>query len=555
MQKIEKFLNKYGWLLVFLLAIPAVLSLLVPGYFGASDDMHPAWLYEMDRVIKAGIFPPRFVPDLSFGFGYPLFNFVSPLPFYLGEAFHLLGFSFVDSTKAVLFLGIPLSVTFMFFFLKRFMKSSLSLAGALIYGYLPYRSAEIFVRGDIGEAFSFVFFPLISLAVLELAQRASKNRWRYIGLGGISIALLVLTHNIAAYMFLPFASLLAVLFLIFDSGERIKRIFNLTLMFLIGLLGSIYFWLPALSQSSLMKYDTVYNFWDYFPSLRRLVTPSFGYGGYPTMSLFIGLAAFVSIIFGSFFVFFHYRKITRENKIIFFWSFIVLLVSLFMMNYRSIFVWNIIPLLPYFQFPWRFLMMIVFISPLFLIGLNNIRYRSIVALAIGIFAIVTTVSYFRPQDYLGRTDSYYLDRYIPVPVVSSQYRQQNEEYLRLPQGTEVRPDKDYPIAYSSGGEIKDVTEVTPLDSIIKTVSEQDFTLNFSKYNFPGWIVLIDGVESKIETGKPYGQITVLVPKGDHVIRIYFAETDLNRILDAISLVSIIVSLMLIFNKLTLTTKK
>jgi hypothetical protein len=102
------------------LTIPTVLALLHPGFFGASDDMHSAWIYEMDRVLKSGIFPPRFVPDLSFGFGYPLFNFIYPFPYYLGELFHLIGLSLVNSTKAVLFLSIPVSAVTMFLFLKRF---------------------------------------------------------------------------------------------------------------------------------------------------------------------------------------------------------------------------------------------------------------------------------------------------------------------------------------------------------------------------------------------------------------------------------------------------
>ena len=546
MEKIEKFLNKYGWILTFILVIPAVLSLLHPGFFGASDDMHPAWLYEMDRVLKAGIFPPRFVPDLSFGFGYPLFNFVFPLPFYLGEIFHLIGFSFVDSIKTVMFLSIPISAVSMFAFLKKFMKSDLGLAGALIYGYLPYRSTDIFVRGDIGEALSFVFFPLICLSIFELTKGITKNRWRFIGLGGISVALLILTHNIAAYMFLPFAILLGILFIIFIELGRMKRIINFFLMFLLGALGSIYFWFPALRDSSLMKYDTVYNFWDYFPSIKRLITPYFGYGGYPTMSLFIGLAAFVSIFLGLIFMIFHFRKTNKENRIIFFWSFATLCISLFMMNFRSIFIWNAIPLLPYFQFPWRFLMMIVFVSPIFLIGLNNVKYRTLIALGIGVFAIATTISYFRPQDFLGRTDSYYLNRYIPVPVASAEYKKQDEEYLRLPKATKVRPDRDYPAAYSAGNGIEKVTQVNSLDANIETVSVKPFVLNYSKYNFPGWLATIDGKNIQIESGKPFGQISLNVPSGMHTIEIFFHETTLNIILDVLSFGALIFSIILIF---------
>ena len=100
MQKLENFLNRFWIITIFVLSIPAFWALFVPGFYGASDDIHIAWLYEFHKTAVAGQIPPRFVPDLSFGFGYPLFNFVFPLPFYIGEVFHLLGLSFVDSIKA-----------------------------------------------------------------------------------------------------------------------------------------------------------------------------------------------------------------------------------------------------------------------------------------------------------------------------------------------------------------------------------------------------------------------------------------------------------------------
>ena len=95
MEKLEKLKNYNLWWATITLALPAAFSLFVPGFFGASDDLHIGWLYEMDKAIKMLQIPPRFVPDLSFGFGYPLFNFVFPLPFYIGEVFHLLGLNFL----------------------------------------------------------------------------------------------------------------------------------------------------------------------------------------------------------------------------------------------------------------------------------------------------------------------------------------------------------------------------------------------------------------------------------------------------------------------------
>src|SRR3989344_8282296 len=97
MEKITRFIFNLKNLVILLLFYPAVRALLVPGYYGADDDLHIAWLFELHKTLNLGQIPPRFVPDLSFGFGYPLFNFVFPLPFYIAEIFHLSGFSLVDS--------------------------------------------------------------------------------------------------------------------------------------------------------------------------------------------------------------------------------------------------------------------------------------------------------------------------------------------------------------------------------------------------------------------------------------------------------------------------
>jgi len=116
-----------------------------------------------------------------------------------------------------------------------------------------------------------------------------------------------------------------------------------------------------------------------------------------------------------------------------------------MTNIRSAFLWSKIPFLPYFQFPWRFLMMIISVAPLFLLPFGKLKLATPVGLGLAIFSVITTVGWFRPQDFLGRTDEYYLNRYIPYPVAAPEYKEQNEEYLRLPKAAESRPNGNYPL--------------------------------------------------------------------------------------------------------------
>lgn len=551
MEKIKNFLRKNIWLVILLLSVPAVWSLFVPGLYGFSDDSHIGWLYEMDRAVKLIQIPPRFVPDLSFGFGYPLFNFVYPLPFYLGEAFHLIGFSFVDATKLVFGLSIPLSMWAMYLLLKEFLDWKLALAGAVLYIFAPYRATEIFVRGAIGEIVAFIFIPLIALSFIKLAKKSSGVKW--IGISGLSIAGLIMSHNIMAYMFLPFAALLLVVQIIFLKSSKVAYLVRSFWAVLLGLLISVYFWLPAIKESALVKFSTVYNYFDHFPTLRQLVTPYFGYGAsvpgpYDGISFYIGIVGIVVIFFGALFTVLDWKKFSQSQKAIFVWGISVLALSVFMMNHRSDIFWRGLPLLGYFQFPWRFLVLVVFSSPIFLLGFSKIKLPGLTALVIILGAIALNFLYFKPESYLGRTDEYFIDRYIPYPFASEEYRRTSEEYLRLPKDTQVRPDRNYPRAYSEVRANLSIAEINALDARITTDYPVEFTLNYNKYYFPGWVARIDGEKTQIASGKPFGQISLRVPGGIHEVLVEYRETPFRKILDLTSLVALVGTLFLVFRK-------
>lgn len=544
---VKKYLDKY-WYLVILLLIPAGLALFVPGYYGASDDIHIAWLYELHKTIFMGKIPPRFVADLSFGFGYPLFNFVFPLPFYIAEAFHLVGFGLVDSIKALFFISIPISFLFMYLLLRQFVSKALSLSGAILYVYTPYRAVDLYVRGAIGEIVSFIFLPLIILSIIKI--NSSKNL-RWVGIGALATASLLLSHNITAYMFLPAVLLLSLLQFFFSSNKKAFAAKSF-LAICMGFLISIYFWLPAVVETRYMKYDTVFNFVDHFPTLRQLMTPYWGYGASVPgpgdgMSFFLGTVNVLILIAGLVIAITSWSRFKLEIKMLLSWVFICLGSVFFLMNYRSFFLWNHIPLLPYFQFPWRFLIITTFAIPLLIVVFEKFKARLLIAATAIFFTLITTGSYFRPQDFLGREDSYYLNRYIPTPTASKEYLETQEEYLRLPKNTLRRPDRNYPLVSVENGEVKNILKLNDLDTKLEVNSENGAMLNYSKYFFPGWVAQIDGMQSRIEVGKPFGQITVSVPAGIHTVKIAFEETNFRKLLNAISLGSFLVSLGMCFS--------
>lgn len=111
------------------------------------------------------------------------------------------------------------------------------------------------------------------------------------------------------------------------------------------------------------------------------------------------------------------------------------------------------------------------------------------------------------------------------------------------------PDKNYPRAYTENKDVKLIIEdVNSLDSKIITDSDISFILNYSKYNYPGFTAKIDASKTKIVSGKPFGQITILVPAGKHEVIVGYNESRFRLIFDIISIGAIVISTYLVLKK-------
>lgn len=155
---------------------------------------------------------------------------------------------------------------------------------------------------------------------------------------------------------------------------------------------------------------------------------------------------------------------------------------------------------------------------------DKFKFGKYVGLIIILSAIALNFTDFKPHDFLGRTDTYYLGRYIPYPVASAEYLKTGEEYLRLPLATEMRPDKISPNA--------------GIDNSFTVVNQKNIVFNYYKYYFPGWVAKVDGKTVEIKAGSPYGQITFAVPAGKHQVKVEFGETPFRLATDIISLLGL-----------------
>ena len=80
-----KFLSGLFFLIiVILLSYWSISHLLLPGFFPIHDNTQVQRVFEMSKSLRDGMFPVRWVSDMGYGFGYPIFNFYAPLAYYFG---------------------------------------------------------------------------------------------------------------------------------------------------------------------------------------------------------------------------------------------------------------------------------------------------------------------------------------------------------------------------------------------------------------------------------------------------------------------------------------
>src|SRR3989338_4585099 len=131
--------NKFPLIIIFIFCILFTLPFYKTGYFTTHDgEWSVIRLSEMVREVKDLQFPPRWSDFLNHGYGYPLFHYTYPFPYYVGEVLHLLGIGLVDSIKTLFILSVILSGIFMFLLAKELAGETAGLIASSLYIIAPF---------------------------------------------------------------------------------------------------------------------------------------------------------------------------------------------------------------------------------------------------------------------------------------------------------------------------------------------------------------------------------------------------------------------------------
>lgn len=501
------------------------------------DDVQVVRIEEAYKELLTGQFPIRISSDLGNGAGYMLFNFYSPLIYYLGAIFHIVGFTLVISTKLTFISAFLIGwLGFIFLLTSRF-KPIPAIFGVTTFLAASYVGYDAFHRGALAELFAMSLIPWL----LYFAWKAPIEKSIFYSSGlTISVTLLIITHNLTTLMVLPFITLLA--FFI-----NPKRIINSVASILIGVAIAGFYWLPAVMEKQYIAIDKAEFVVSTYKThlltvlqLSGLERPEWGF-----LPPHIGTSIFIGTIISIILLLFSLKRKFKEDRLLIFCA-ISFILSIFLASNLSRPLWDAFSfILSYIQFPWRFLTLSTVVGVVLCTYLISSFKGLFLQLLIG-FLIITPLYalhsvYHRPTQYI------YVGKYTADdPCGTAGWA---NEYLTiwtkecLPKGAEIN-------------QVNIIKGDVAVKNLNRNKHNREYILQTSgygeifidKYFYPGWKAYLNNAPHEIKPVEPYGLISTSVPDGDNNLIIRYEGTHQQLAGNIVSVVGIIVGALFIARK-------
>lgn len=559
-------MKKQKLALALVLALPALVPLLRPGLWAAHDPFHHLFRsFDLDYALRGGELYPRWLPNLGFFYGYPVVNFYAPLGYYLVAFLHWLGLGFIAALKGAFALSFLLAAVTSYIWAEDLFGEEAGLWAAVAYTYFPYHLANAYIRAALAEHLAFVFFPLILWLLRRTIHRPALPDAAYLAL---AVGGLVITHNLSAFMFAPFAAFYALILLGFSPERRLSAFIRLCAGTAGGMALVAFYWLPALAEVRWIRagqivasvtepLELLSPVWGLFsPFFIHRYTPHQGtpfqhpFGMWQTGWMLAGIAAAAL----------SWRLLSGEQRGMILAAIALEAGAIFLMQSASAPLWRSVRALTYLQFPWRFQAVAgvwgtLLVAPLPLalkqvlfrhnrwsltrprvLGTGVLALSTLVWAATGLLGIrwepltwpetgqpvveEKDVNFHSLAQYDYQTALWariwggpWLLEYLPATV-----RVPREEFW-LPREGPSPWDEPYPKP-----SLVELERLCPLDFRFTIEAPQDTYIRWHQFWFPGWQAAVDGVPVEAMPSPQLGLVTVPVTAGRHRVRIWFGDT-------------------------------
>lgn len=550
----------------------------------AHDARHTVYFMQMfDAALRDGAVLPRWAGDMVFGYGYPVWLILAPLPYYGAEFFHLMGLDFPTAVKAVEAVGWFASALGMYLFASRVMDRNAGMVAAIAYVFVPYHVVDLYVRGAMAEFLAFVFPPLILWGIYQIF---STRRVFVVPLTALAYGAMLLTHVqmtvlispvIAGYILvlwyeegrmrratpeqpaggegIPGAPVRTSVVPFYRSMLRSSAVRS-ALAIVWGVALAAVFFLPILLEQKYLTNDPLiggfFNFRLHFLNPSQLVSPFWGYGyagtnGNDQFSLQLGI---MPLFFGAIALFALKRGDWTRAQTLYFG--IVTCGAVIAMLAVSTPLWEIAaPIVAFTQFPWR----VLFVSA---VALAFLAGASVQAIG-GAEQECNT-----PNSFHGALVLSLLLTLAMFPLAQPQYTEtqftwntlmafevKDRELLGDTVWVQTRPQDSPLVEQYRAGSITtkavvlegnasiELLERRPLGDTVRVIASAPSRIMFYTRYFPGWGATVDGNPVSIEPYGEQGLIAMNVPLGTHLVKTVWGTTAPRMVGAVISLVALV----------------
>ncbi len=549
--------------LLTLLAIPAIQPLLREALTCGFDNVFHLWrAVQIEALLRQGVLFSRWAPHMAQGYGYPLYQFQSPFSAYLAAGLHLAGLDWALALNVVYALAVVASGWAAWLLARDLWGDKGAVVTAVAYMYAPYHAYVALYRASLSETVAWAIVPL----VLWGLRRWQVGRTR-LGLATavLSFILLIFTHDVTAYAFLPF---MGGWVLAMALAERSwASLWRGLLALALGMGGSAFFWLPAIAERHFVQFDRATSAWPFlyfnnFLPLSQLLAlprqadpsllndwPERGLGALLALLAVAGTAV-------------AWRRLPGQRWLTGY-------LALALVGYVALVVavsrplWGAFPLLQPFQFPWRFLAPATLAAALLCGGLVAVNRNPLsvirkpttddgsritnygLPLLLVVLLSAAHWGWLYPQHCAPPADTSLAGMVAWEAATATVGTTASAELLPTAVRQMPSAETDTPVwaARLSPADLPEGSQIFtavyhPLRAEIEMETAVPFTARFRTFYFPGWRAWVDGEEVPIVTGDPDGLITFAVPDGRHTLTVAFGETRLRLLANLISLLSL-----------------
>ncbi len=492
-------------------------------------------LYELVRISEyreafaAGQWPPFWSEHLYAGYGSPVFLFYAPL----FSAAASLAASLAGSVEggatwllvAISVVSVPLARGFLAALLEAtgLPDSAAARLGTVFFVVHPYLLGDKLVRNADAEFMGLCLTPL----ALHGVAIAARDPRRGAALVSAGLALVVLAHNLTALVAVAFVLGLGVVL----HGVRARAAW---LAIGAGIAAALaltaFFWLPALALQDLIRPEELllgkFDYRRQFPPLQKIFWyVRFFATGLLTPAVLVAAAAAAV-------------RFPAQRRIL-----VSLLGAalglLFLETSASAWLWERIPWLPLFQFPWRMMgplalvasALAALLAALALAG-RTPRARALAEVGFTVVALANAWPLVAQYAPLTADEARTLDRVLHPEQIrnSAETVTAGDEYLPRASDRTVwyaqRPIAG-PVVAASGPASWETLRNGGTRIELATHAPTPVRLRLARFAFPGWRVAIDGAPAAW-TPSRWGTLELDVPAGDAQVAVWLEPPLLRR---------------------------